>query len=305
MKNFDENENENVATFCGFVGLVGKPNVGKSTLLNYLLGQKVSITSRKPQTTRRNLLGVDTIGAKQAIYVDTPGLHRTSGKALNKYMVKDATSAVKDVDILCFLTDCRSVIEDEEWILGLMARPGVKRLAIISKIDLLRDKQLLLPKIKNLRETKLFSDIFPVSALRKNGLSELRSNIFELLPSGTHLFPDDQITDKSERFLASEIVREKIMRQLGDEIPHCSAVIIESFSRETKVVRIRAQIVVERDGQKRVVIGKSGDRLKKIGTEARKDLENLLNHQVMLHLWVKVKRGWTNNSLEMGQLGYD
>ena len=250
-------------------------------------------------------MGVDTRGSKQAIYVDTPGLHKTSGKALNKYMVKDATSAVKDVDILCFLTDCRSVIEDEEWILSLMSRPRVKRLAIISKIDLLRDKQLLLPKIKNLRETKLFSDIFPVSALRKNGLSELRSKIFELLPVGTHLFPDDQITDKSERFLASEIVREKIMRQLGDEIPHCSAVIIEGFSREKKVIRIRAQIVVERDGQKRVVIGKSGDRLKKIGTEARKDLENLLNHQVMLHLWVKVKRGWTNNSLEMGLLGYD
>ncbi len=305
MKNFNENESEDLATFCGFVGLIGKPNVGKSTLLNYLLGQKVSITSRKPQTTRRNLLGLDTKGSKQAIYVDTPGLHRTSGKALNKYMVKDATSAVKDVDILCFLTDCRSVIEDEEWILDLMARPGAKRLAIISKIDLLRDKQLLLPKIENLRETKLFSDIFPVSALRKDGLSKLRLKIFELLPSGPHLFPDDQITDKSERFLASEIVREKIMRQLGDEIPHSSAVIIETFSREKKVVRIRAQIVVERDGQKRVVIGKSGDRLKKIGIEARKDLENLLNHQVMLHLWVKVKRGWTNNSLEMGQLGYD
>ena len=290
---------------CGYVALVGRPNVGKSTLLNHVLGQKISITSRKPQTTRRNLIGVDTRQGNQAIYVDTPGIHQQTERELNRYMVSNATSALYDVDLLVVLIEGGKTTPADEHVLKLVAAHQAPKFAVLSKVDLIKDKAQLLPQMQALGERALFDEIVPLSALKDDGIERFRENVFARLPLGTHFFADDEVTDQPERFLVAEIVREKLMRQLGDEIPHSATVVIEHFKQGDKVIDIHADIVVERDGQKRIVIGKQGSRLKLIGLEARKDIELMLDHQVMLHLWVKVRRGWTNNAIHMRNLGYD
>ncbi len=292
-------------TQCGYVALVGRPNVGKSTLLNYVLGQKISITSRKPQTTRRNLIGVDTQDGSQAIYVDTPGIHQQTERELNRYMVNHATSAIADVDLVVVIIEGGNQGEADGHVLDLVASHDVPKFAVLSKVDLLKDKTLLLPQIDALRERNLFEEIVPVSALRSDGIDSFRENVFKRLPTAPHFFGADEVTDQSERFLVAEIVREKLIRQLGDEIPHSATVLIERFAREPNIVRIHADIYVERDGQKRIVIGKAGKRLKLIGEESRKAIEILIDAKVMLHLWVRVKKGWTNNVGQMRFLGYD
>ena len=292
-------------TRCGYVALVGRPNVGKSTLLNHVLGQKISITSRKPQTTRRNLIGVDTEHQNQAIYVDTPGIHQQTERELNRYMVSNATSALSDVDLLVVLIEGGKTTSADEHVLNLVAAHKVPKFAVLSKVDLIKDKTALLPQIQALAERSLFDEIVPLSALKEDGVERFREHVFERLPLGPHFFADDEVTDQSERFLVAEIVREKLMRQLGDEIPHSATVVVEHFKHGDKVIDIHADIVVERDGQKRIVIGKQGSRLKLIGQESRKDIELMLDHQVMLHLWVKVRKGWTNSALHMRNLGYD
>ena len=292
-------------TRCGYVALVGRPNVGKSTLLNHVLGQKISITSRKPQTTRRNLIGVDTEHQRQAIYVDTPGIHQQTERELNRYMVSNATSALSDVDLLVVLIEGGKTTSSDEHVLNLVAAHEVPKFAVLSKVDLIKDKTALLPQIQALGERSLFDEIVPLSALKEDGVERFREHVFERLPLGPHFFADDEVTDQSERFLVSEIVREKLMRQLGDEIPHSATVVVEHFKHGDKVIDIHADIVVERDGQKRIVIGKQGSRLKLIGQESRKDIELMLDHQVMLHLWVKVRKGWTKSALHMRNLGYD
>ena len=292
-------------TRCGYVALVGRPNVGKSTLLNHVLGQKISITSRKPQTTRRNLIGVDTEHQRQAIYVDTPGIHQQTERELNRYMVSNATSALSDVDLLVVLIEGGKTTSSDEHVLNLVAAHEVPKFAVLSKVDLIKDKTALLPQIQALGERSLFDEIVPLSALKEDGVERFREHVFERLPLGPHFFADDEVTDQSERFLVSEIVREKLMRQLGDEIPHSATVVVEHFKHGDKVIDIHADIVVERDGQKGIVIGKQGSRLKLIGQESRKDIELMLDHQVMLHLWVKVRNGWTNSALHMRSLGYD
>ncbi|MFL6872213.1 MAG: GTPase Era [Candidatus Azotimanducaceae bacterium] len=297
--------NESTQSRCGYVALIGRPNVGKSTLLNHVLGQKISITSRKPQTTRRNLIGVDTEGVHQAIFVDTPGIHQNTERALNRYMVNHATSTLSGVDVLVLLLEGGKIVDEDEHILKLLQGAQVPCFAVLSKIDLIRDKTALLPQIQQLDGTRLFQQILPLSALKQEGLEAFREQIFSSLPQAQHLFADDEVTDKPERFLVAEIVREKLMRQLGDEIPHAATVVIESFKVEENIVRIHADIYVEREGQKRIVIGKQGSRLKLIGTEARKDIEGLLEQKVMLHLWVKVRKGWTNSAGDMRRLGYD
>lgn len=291
-------------TRCGYVGLVGRPNVGKSTLLNHILGQKISITSRKPQTTRRNLLGVDTQDHCQAVYVDTPGIHEQTERELNRYMVGNATSALADVDVLVVLLEGGKIVDADRHVLNLIARHKVPRFAALSKVDLVKDKTELLPQMQELHGMGLFDEIVPVSALKNDGVDSFRQHVFERLPASQHFFAEDEITDQSERFLVAEIVREKLMRQLGDEIPHSATVVIEHFTREERITEIHANIYVERDGQKRIVIGKAGSRLKLIGQEARQDIEVLLDHKVMLHLWVKVRKGWTNNVNHMRNLGY-
>jgi GTP-binding protein Era len=292
-------------TRCGHVALIGRPNVGKSTLLNYLLRQKIAITSRKPQTTRRAMLGVDTEGNDQAIYVDTPGIHGHADRAMNRYMVRSATSILNDVDLIVMVVEREHWTSEDELVLSHVARANVASLAVINKIDLMKRKEALLPAIDKLRKFDLYDAIIPVSALQREGVEALREEVFQRLPQQRHLFPADQITDQPERVLVAEIVREKLMRRLGDEIPHRAAVVIEAYHEDDDLVEIAADIYVERAGQKRIVIGKSGEKLKQIGQEARADIESLLGRKVMLRLWVKVNPGWTNKPGALKRMGYD
>ncbi len=290
--------------YCGYVALVGRPNVGKSTLLNHLLGQKIAITSRKPQTTRHLLLGVDTRGPYQAIYVDTPGIHDHADRAMNRYMVRSATSVLADVDVIAMLLDRDQFTEADELVLQHVKASSARRFAIINKIDLLKKKNALLPAIAHLQGLECFEQVFPLSALRNTGLDVLRREVSSALPAHAHMFPADQITDHSERFLVSEIIREKLIRRYGDEIPHRTAVVIEAFTDTEKITDIAADIYVERAGQKRIIIGKGGEKLKAVGQQARRDIEALLGRKVMLRLWVKVKPGWTNDRGALKRMGY-
>jgi GTP-binding protein Era len=291
---------------CGVIAIVGRPNVGKSTLLNHLLGQKLSITSRKPQTTRNQVLGVRTDGHLQFIFVDTPGLHLGQSKAINQAMNKAASSALNGVDLILFLCDRAKWTEEDEFVMSLIAQQSSPAALVVNKVDLIQDQSTLLPFIEGLSSRFEFDAVLPVSALRSRGLDELVKYLERHVPEGPHLFPEDQITDRSQRFLAAELVREKIIRQLGDELPYAAAVEIESFSEDDRgVLHIHALILVERDGQKKILIGESGDRLKSIGTSARKDMERAFDSKVMLKLWVKVKSGWSDDARALKTLGLD
>ena len=290
---------------CGYVAIVGRPNVGKSTLLNHLLGQKISITSRKPQTTRHQVLGIKTEDNHQIIFVDTPGLHKDAGKAINRYMNRAASAAIRDVDLVVFVVDRTAWTEEDSIVLEQIDQSGLPTMLVVNKIDLLADKTELLPHLQSLAAKAEFSAILPVSALRQHNVDALEAQILTLLPESGHFFPEDQITDRSQRFLAAEIVREKIMRQLGDELPYSIAVEIEEFAQEGLVLHISAVIFVERTGQKRILIGDKGSRLRSIGSDARRDMEGLFDSKVMLRLWVKVKSGWSDDERALRSLGYD
>lgn len=290
---------------CGYVAIVGRPNVGKSTLLNHLLGQKISITSRKPQTTRHQVLGIKTEDAHQIIYVDTPGLHAGAEKAINRVMNRAASSAMDDVDLVLFVVDRTAWTEEDEMVLSRVRQSGRPVMLVVNKVDLLDDKNQLLPHLQLVSEKADFVAIVPVSALRQRNTDALETEIVAQLPVSDHFFPEDQITDRSQRFLAAEIVREKIMRQLGDEIPYAVAVEIEEFAEEDGILHISALILVERKGQKKILIGDKGSRLRSIGSEARQDMEKLFDSQVMLRLWVKVRSGWSDDERALRSLGYD
>ena len=291
---------------CGVIAIVGRPNVGKSTLLNHLLGQKLSITSRKPQTTRNQVLGVRTDGHLQFIFVDTPGLHLGQSKAINQAMNKAASSALNGVDLILFLCDRAKWTDEDEFVMSLIAQQSSPAALVVNKVDLIQGQSTLLPFIEGLSSRFEFDAVLPVSALRSRGLDELVKYLERHVPEGPHLFPEDQITDRSQRFLAAELVREKIIRQLGDELPYSAAVEIESFAEDGRgVLHIHALILVERDGQKKILIGESGDRLKSIGTSARKDMERAFDSKVMLKLWVKVKSGWSDDARALKTLGLD
>tara|TARA_B100001057_G_scaffold225199_1_gene225481 strand:+ start:239 stop:1123 length:885 start_codon:yes stop_codon:yes gene_type:complete len=288
------------------VAIVGRPNVGKSTLLNHLLGQKLSITSRKPQTTRHQVLGVSTVENTQLVYVDTPGMHLGQSKAINRAMNKAAASALNDVDLTLFLCDRTKWTEEDDFVLELVGRQRTPVALVINKVDLMEQKNELLPFTEGLSVRCKFNAVFPVSALRAQGLDELANYVAKQAPAGPHLFPEDQITDRSQRFLAAELVREKIVRQLGDELPYSTAVEIEAFKYDERgVLHINALILVERDGQKKILIGESGGRLKSIGTSARRDIERAFDSKVMLKLWVKVKSGWSDDIRALKTLGLD
>ncbi|MBA6412535.1 GTPase Era [Parahaliea sp. F7430] len=290
---------------CGYVAIVGRPNVGKSTLLNYLLEQKISITSRKPQTTRHQVLGIKTEGDDQIIYVDTPGLHKAEPRAINRLMNQAASSAIKDVDVVIFVVDRTAWTEEDELVLQQVERVSVPTILVINKVDLLEDKTVLLPRLQVLSDKGRFAAVLPVSALRQHNLEALEQEVLKHLPQALHLFPEDQITDRSQRFLAAEIVREKIMRQLGDEIPYSVTVEIEDFSQEGELLHISALILVERKSQKKILIGEGGTRMRSIGSEARRDMELLFDSKVMLRTWVKVKSGWADDERALRSLGYD
>ncbi len=297
-----------MASHFGFVAIIGRPNVGKSTLMNHLIGQKISITSRKPQTTRNRILGIDTDGEYQAAYVDTPGLHRQEARAINHLMNRAAESALGDVDLVLFVVDPFVWNDDDEMAFARVRqanKAGCPTVLILNKLDQVGDKKKLLPVIEKISEKLNFEAVIPVSALKGVNLPEVKKIIKDYLPEGEHLFDDDSVTDRSQRFLAAEIVREKLMRQMGDELPYSATVEIEEFREDGELLRISAAILVERDGQKKMVIGAGGQRVKKIGSEARIDMERLFDSKVFLKLFVKVKAGWADDKRALKSLGYD
>ncbi|AKH69510.1 GTP-binding protein Era [Spongiibacter sp. IMCC21906] len=289
---------------CGYIAIVGRPNVGKSTLLNHILGQKLSITSRKPQTTRHQVLGIKTEDDIQAVYVDTPGLHLKEAKAINRYMNKAASSALKGVDLVLFVVDRDRWTDEDELVLSRLENQDCPVMLVINKVDRMDDKGQLLPLIASLKARGNFTEVVPVSALRGHNRDDLEDLIKQYLPESPHMFPEDQITNRSERFLAAELVREKIMRQLGEEVPYAMAVEIEEFKSSPRLTEISALILVEKAGQKKIIIGDAGSRLRQIGTEARKDMERAFDSKVMLRLWVKIKSGWSDDERALRSLGY-
>jgi len=289
---------------CGYIALVGRPNVGKSTLLNRILGQKISITSRRPQTTRHRVLGIKTRASAQLIYVDTPGIHDYSGRAMNRHMNRTASNVLLDVDVVVFLVDGYKWTNDDELVLKKIASIDCPVILAVNKIDLLANRDELLPQLQQLSGKYSFEQVIPISATKGDNIDALESAIETLLPQAPAMFPEDQVTDRSVRFLAAELVREKLFRKLGRELPYGLTVEIESFKSEPGITHIHALIWVERKSQKTIVIGRQGRLLKEVGIEARKDIEALIDGKVNLKLWVKIKEGWADDERALRSLGY-
>ena len=289
---------------CGFIAIVGRPNVGKSTLLNHVLHQKISITSRKPQTTRHRILGIKTIDANQFVYVDTPGMHKSQKKAINRMMNQTATSALDGVDVVLFVVERLVFNEEDQIVLEALRKVKVPVLLLINKCDLLDSRERLLPHIERLSKLRDFAEIIPLSVLGGHNIDTVESCVKKYLPVGPFMYPEDQITDRSSRFMAAEIIREKITRQLGDELPYEVTVEIEKYTIQDAVVHIHALILVDKESQKQIIIGSKGDRLKTIGSAARVDMERAFESKVMLNLWVKVKSGWADDERALQSLGY-
>ncbi len=289
---------------CGYVALIGRPNVGKSTLMNHLLGQKLSITSRKPQTTRHRILGIKTTDAGQAIFMDTPGMHSDEKKVLNRYLNKTADSTLLGVDVVVWLLDGLYWHDYDERIIHKLQNADLPVILVVNKVDKIKDRQSLLTFIAAAKEKYPFVEIVPVSALKNSNLDALEAQIMALLPQADFIYPADQITDRPERFFAAEIVREKLTRRLGDELPYALTVEIERYEEHAELTKIYATILVERSSQKSIVIGSQGEMLKKIGTEARLDIEKLIGQKVYLQLWVKVKKGWSDSQRALQSLGF-
>jgi GTP-binding protein Era len=290
---------------CGFVALIGRPNVGKSTLMNHLLKQKISITSRKPQTTRHRILGINTTEAGQAVYMDTPGMHNSEKRALNRYLNRTAETTLLGVDVIVWLIDGLSWHEYDEVIFKKLAQAGLPVILAVNKVDKVKDRDAILTFFAEAQHRFPFEHLVPISALKRTNLDQLESLIMALLPKSDLIYPEDQITDRPERFLAAEIVREKLTRRLGDELPYALTVEIERYEELPGITKIYAIIWVERLTQKNIVIGKQGEMLKKVGTDARFDIEKLISQKVYLQLWVKVKKGWSDNERAMQSLGFN
>jgi len=291
--------------YCGLIAIVGRPNVGKSTLLNSLLGQKVSITSKKPQTTRHRILGILTEENRQAILVDTPGLHTEEKRAINRLMNKAASSSIAEVELIAFLVEGTHWTTDDELVLSKVKKSGAPCILVVNKIDNVQNKEELLPHLQKLGSKYNFRDIIPISASKGDNVDKIHDLCMSTLPEGEFWFPEDYITDRSSRFMASEIIREKLIRFTGDELPYSITVEIEQFKVDAKgIYHINALVLVERETQKRMVIGNKGSRLKTIGQEARRDMEALFGQQVFLETWVKVKSGWADDERALRSLGY-
>jgi GTP-binding protein Era len=290
---------------AGTVAIVGRPNVGKSTLLNRLLGQKLAITSHKAQTTRHSILGIHTTEAGQAVFVDTPGIHRRGGSALNRYLNRTARAAAADVDLVLFVVEAMSFNREDEMALQAAASSGAPVIAVVNKIDKVKPKQRLLPFLEALAKRHPFQELVPVCAADGTQVEALERLVFAALPEGDNLFPEDQITDRSERFFAAELLREQLTRRYGDELPYATSVEIERFEDEGGRYHIDALIWVERPGQKGIIIGDKGQALKAAASEARAQMQQLFDCPVHLSVWVKVKKSWSSDEAALASLGYN
>ena len=291
-------------TRCGLVAIVGRPNVGKSTLLNALVGQKISITSDKAQTTRHRITGVRTVGAAQFVFVDTPGFQTRHGSALHRTMNRNVLSSLSEVDVVLFVVEAGRFGLDDAKVLALLpaAKPA---LLVANKLDAVKRRNDLLPWLKGMQERHAFAEFVPMSARREADVQRLLDILAPYLPEGPWLHEEDALTDRSERFLAGEIIREKLFRLTGDELPYGCTVQIDRFEEEPQIKRIAATIVVEREAHKGMVVGQGGERLKRIGSEARQELERLLGAKVFLELWVKVRSGWADDEAHLRSFGYE
>lgn len=290
---------------CGYIALVGRPNVGKSTLLNRILGQKISITSRRPQTTRHSILGIKTHEHAQLVYVDTPGIHDYAGRAMNRFMNRAAGAALADVDVVVFIVEAGRWLPDDDLVLKKLATLDCPVILAVNKIDTLASREQLLPELEALSRKRDFAEIIPISASKGTSVAALEAAIEARLPEAPPYFPEDQVTDRSERFLVAELIREKLFRRLARELPYGLTVEVEAFRRESRITHIHALIWVERQSQKNIVIGRQGALLKEVGQQARRDIETLIGGKVNLKLWVKVKEGWADDERALRSLGYD
>ena len=291
-------------TYCGYISIIGKPNVGKSTILNHILGKKISITSRKSQTTRNNILGIKTENDKQMIFADTPGMHIKSPKVMNKVLNRSAESLIEDSDIILFVVQ-RLTLDDEDLsVLKKLKEANSKVICVVNKVDQISDKNKLLPMIGRLAEEYSFLDIIPISAINNEGIKELEHLIKKYLPENNHIYGEEDIQNShKDTFMISELIREKIIRMLGDELPHDTFVQVELLEDEDEIIKIHAVIYVVRDSQKQIVIGKGGGTLKKIGQQARLELEDYFKKKVFLKTWVKVRKNWNTDSDYIQSLG--
>ena len=290
---------------CGLVALAGRPNVGKSTLLNALIGFRLSIVSPRPQTTRHRILGIASSDAGQIMYVDTPGLHRGAKRAMNRSLNRAARAAISDVDLAVQVIEAGRWTDEDETLYAALQEQDTPRMLVINKVDLSKDKTVMLPFVAELVSKHSYDEIHYVSALKKKGLQELEQGILKLLPVRAPVYPPDEITDRSERFLAAEMVREQLMLRLDQELPYATTVEIEQFNdRADGVAEIHAVIWVERDGQKAIVIGQGGAQLKAIGSSARRHMEQMFERKVFLRLWVKVREGWVDDEAMLKKFGY-
>lgn len=290
---------------CGFVSIVGRPNVGKSTLVNSILRNNISIVTRKPQTTRNRILGIYTMPEYQAIFIDTPGIHINEKKAINRVMNKTAINAIMDTNLNLFVCDSLYWSEEDEVVLNQLKNARSPSILLLNKIDLIHPKDKLLELISTLSNKYEFSEVIPIMAKNRDSLKSLLSIIPKYLPNSPQLYESEMITDRSRIFIASEKIREKLILQMNQEIPYGLSVEIDKFSEETKQIRIDAMIWVEKNGQKGIVVGKDGSTLKKIGTSARLDLKNYFKKNIHLNLWVKVKSNWADSKKELISMGFE
>jgi GTP-binding protein Era len=289
---------------CGHVAIVGRPNVGKSTLLNRLIGQKLAITSHKPQTTRHTILGVKTLPAGQILYVDTPGLHRRGANAMNRYLNRAARSVLRDVDLVLFVCEALRWTEEDQAVVDELGATRVPVITAVNKIDRVKDKSELLPFLERLAGRLDSREIVPVSARTGAQLEHLEKVVLQLLPAGPSLFPPDQLTDRSERFLAAELVREQLTRRFSAELPYALTVEIERFEEEGRLYRIGALVWVERESQRRILLSHKGLAMKEAAREARLQMERMFDRKVFLEVWVKVKKSWSSDEQVLARLGY-
>ena len=289
---------------AGYVAVIGRPNVGKSTLVNALVGAKVSIVSNRPQTTRHRLLGIATFPEGQLLLVDTPGIHREQKRAMNRIMNRAARGALEGVDAALLVVVAGRWDEEDGLAFDALREAGVPVVLVVNQVDRIKDKTTLLPYLQTVTEGREFAGVVPLSALKRKGLEQLVSTVLPLVPAQDALYGEDEITDKSQRFLAGELVREQLMRQLGNELPYATTVEIESFTVDGSMLRIGAVIWVEREGQKAIVIGKGGERLRDIGKHARQQMEHLFGAKVFLQTWVRVREGWSDDEAALRALGY-